>query len=84
MVSRRQIYGRERPNRPRLSFLHDREVRRRETTNRHALIVEHRHVELHQLDSGAKRRTLILSGPPEGQDHDEGDDSAHQAILILT
>ena len=64
----------------------DREVRGRETTNGDALIVEHRHVELNQLDPGAELRTLILGRPCHGQDCHQGCDFAHHLTpsLVVT
>ena len=79
-VSRRQVDGGEGPDRLRLPAFQDREVRRRETANGHALIVEHRDIELHQLDPCAELCTLVLSRPCEGQDGHQGDDSAHHCF----
>ncbi len=50
-----KIDGNKRDNRSRLAIFEDREVGGRQSPNRLSILVEHRHVDLHDVNAGAKR-----------------------------
>ncbi len=57
---RRQVHRRESPNRPGDAFLEDGKVSCSQPANRLPFVVEHGHVELNELDAGAKLRQFVL------------------------
>ena len=57
---RRQVHRREGPNRPGDAFLEDRKVSGGQPANRLPFVVEYGHVELNELDGGAKLGPFAL------------------------